>query len=890
MIRDNNIRFFCIVLLTLIFSFGNAQFEKLSEPVFKHFSTSNGLPTDEVYRSLQDEEGIMWFATDKGVSKFDGYDFTTFTTKDGLTDNTVLYFHEDHNKRIWFITLNNQLCYHENDKIIKYQFNDTIKKHLPSSIISDFNTDYIGHIYIGTNNEGILRIDSNGLPSFLHGTTKSNKKIYQFEDKYIYGVRYPTEYNGVRVNGVELFTDSSYLDILLKDPPMTRKGIMSRFCKYSEGVCITYGESMLFIPSDGSFWQIPAKERVIFIKEINNIFWVGLYKGGIVGYEIRNKSLHLKHHFLKSESVSSVYTDRDGGFWFTSLEKGTYYSSNFNFKKLTFQKSIEDHCVTSLEKTSAHIFLGLRNGNIIQIPFDTGSPKLIYDKLGMEVTDMVYDSIDQMLYADVGAITAFDSTGVPSYELGGKTNISDFDIGYITGKGKRFFGNHLGLFQFSDDTIINHFSRLKTSKRVCSISEYYNQLFVSTSDKVFVFDSTCTNFSISTLPIKGKVISMSPYLNGFVLATSSNGIYFWNNDSLQHYTVGQGLNSNNTTSLLVNKNELWVGTSNGINKGKLKNGIITFVGFSTINGMVENEINDLLIVNNWLLCAGNKGLSIINTNNLNPTSKNDIVLSLKSARYNHNHNLSNSQYVSYDENNIEFEFHGLYYPKLSNIEYRYRLNGLSQEWIYTSERKATFQNLPPGKYSFELSAKNDDKTWSKETSLISFSISPPFWQTTLFKIFIFISCIILIYLIFRIKILSFNREVLNDLIKELIKRIKRKEEKEEAYIMVKSVKDGILTKINISSIQWIEASGNYSEIVCLNQRVIVRSIIKEMEQQLAEVDSCIRVHKSYIVNIDNAIGMNSKEIKVIDTSIPIGRTYLSTIKIYKEKITQQAIN
>jgi len=45
------------------------------ELLYEHYSTEQGLPSVEVYQSLQDSDGYLWFVTDEGVSRFDGYSF-----------------------------------------------------------------------------------------------------------------------------------------------------------------------------------------------------------------------------------------------------------------------------------------------------------------------------------------------------------------------------------------------------------------------------------------------------------------------------------------------------------------------------------------------------------------------------------------------------------------------------------------------------------------------------------------------------------------------------------------------------------------------------------------------------------------------------------------------
>src|SRR5271163_3071507 len=84
------------------------------EGFLRHYSIGEGLPSSETYSSFQDSKGYIWIASDMGVSRFDGYNFKVFTTADGLTDNTVFKFLEDHAGRIWFYTFSGRLSFYFN--------------------------------------------------------------------------------------------------------------------------------------------------------------------------------------------------------------------------------------------------------------------------------------------------------------------------------------------------------------------------------------------------------------------------------------------------------------------------------------------------------------------------------------------------------------------------------------------------------------------------------------------------------------------------------------------------------------------------------------------------------------------------------------------------------
>ncbi|MFM2394081.1 MAG: Sensor histidine kinase YpdA, partial [Bacteroidota bacterium] len=63
-----------------------------------------------------DNEGYMWFATDNGISRFDGYEFKNYGIQEGLTDLVVYELFEDKFHRIWITTLSNKIFYLEADQ------------------------------------------------------------------------------------------------------------------------------------------------------------------------------------------------------------------------------------------------------------------------------------------------------------------------------------------------------------------------------------------------------------------------------------------------------------------------------------------------------------------------------------------------------------------------------------------------------------------------------------------------------------------------------------------------------------------------------------------------------------------------------------------------------
>ncbi len=74
------------------------------EALWKSFTTSDGLPSRYINSIFQDRDGAMWFATDKGVARFDGATFTTFNREDGLPEDFVVFIAQDSNGAMYFKT------------------------------------------------------------------------------------------------------------------------------------------------------------------------------------------------------------------------------------------------------------------------------------------------------------------------------------------------------------------------------------------------------------------------------------------------------------------------------------------------------------------------------------------------------------------------------------------------------------------------------------------------------------------------------------------------------------------------------------------------------------------------------------------------------------------
>ncbi|MGD1846788.1 MAG: two-component regulator propeller domain-containing protein, partial [Salibacteraceae bacterium] len=120
------------------------------EPSYIHYGEQEGLPTSEVYQSIQDDRGYMWFATDRGLVRFDGIDFKVFGKEDGLVSDVIFGFHRDYQGRIWFYSHFGGVGYLQGDRIVIPPFNDRLIEVLAGNVVVSIYLDQQRNLWIAS--------------------------------------------------------------------------------------------------------------------------------------------------------------------------------------------------------------------------------------------------------------------------------------------------------------------------------------------------------------------------------------------------------------------------------------------------------------------------------------------------------------------------------------------------------------------------------------------------------------------------------------------------------------------------------------------------------------------------------------------------------------------
>jgi signal transduction histidine kinase/ligand-binding sensor domain-containing protein len=109
-----------------------------------------------------------------------------------------------------------------------------------------------------------------------------------------------------------------------------------------------------------------------------------------------------------------------------------------------------------------------------------------------------------------------------------------------------------------------------------------------------------------------------------------------------------------------------------------------------------------------------------------------VITALKSGAT--TFNAGNGMRLPAGTDKLDIDFTALTYREPGRVEFRYRLDGVDQDWREDGERSAHYTNLGPGHYRFRVLASNDDGVWNTTGAAMSFEIAPSLTQTAWFRV------------------------------------------------------------------------------------------------------------------------------------------------------------
>ncbi|MFH2142834.1 MAG: two-component regulator propeller domain-containing protein [Bacteroidota bacterium] len=187
--------------------YGVSKFN-ISDSLWTTYTTSNGLANNTVWKIFQDSNNNIWFGTYNGISMFNGSTWTNYTTTSGLIGNDVRAIIEDENNNLWFASYYD--WYNNNGGVSEFNGTNwttyTTAEGLVENGTQAIFEDSHGNIWIGTN-QGVSKYTPESL------RIKKNNK----SDPDFYSVFPNPAEKYININFNELFDKELFLEIISVD-------------------------------------------------------------------------------------------------------------------------------------------------------------------------------------------------------------------------------------------------------------------------------------------------------------------------------------------------------------------------------------------------------------------------------------------------------------------------------------------------------------------------------------------------------------------------------------------------------------------------------------------------------------------------------------------------
>jgi signal transduction histidine kinase/ligand-binding sensor domain-containing protein/DNA-binding response OmpR family regulator len=802
----------------LFFLFITASlFSQNSFDNFQFLTIKEGISKRAVSSISQDHYGFMWFGTDgAGLYKYDGINYTNYEydwkNKNAINSNLIYATYIDSYNRLWVGTEEGLCLYNRNlnkfDNIdLKNAFSIGYKSPITVKSIIQDNT---GNLLVGTYAHGLFKLNLKTLKIVtvqLNAPLNSDSKINCFV-KNKKGILYLGTDLGIiefdsRSNKVRELTWNTH-KISVTDP------IENLYLDAYENLWIgTISNGLLKISGNQKTAQIKrfriSKNKILSIIGVNSHTLIcgtendGLFlindKGTIIHRYVNSKS---NSHSLKSNSIWSLYLDKDKRIWLGYYNKGVgvFDKQHTKFNAVeslpTDTNSLQTSSVTGIEKdNSGKLWISMEGGGVDVLDPSTKIFKHINVQNSKNYSGLTSNNIltvfidskeniwlgswnDGIYFLKKGSKTFVNFT---SKKTTGLTSDQIFSFSEDS-KGVIWIGSYMrGLHYY--DPLKNEFhhcdskpfvaNNLNTANIRKVLVDSRNVIWVATIDGLYqVHKNQNATFSVVSMKdIMSKSIKSNRSINTILslyesknkilwIGTAGSGLFSYDGEKnkLAWYTDFPGFQEKLVVAITESRDgAIWISGKTGITKLDLKNK--KAINFSTDDGLLSNDFNNNAVFNDKngdLYFGSYEGINYFNPNKATTNIKepllylNDFKLFNKSIHPNEPQSplskvLSETDHITlrYDQSVFTIEYIGLNYSYPSTNEYAYYLEGFEKNWNYVgNKRSATYTNLAPGKYIFKVKSAARGGSWNQKPLQLHIEILPPWWRTSLAYFFYFI--------------------------------------------------------------------------------------------------------------------------------------------------------
>lgn len=727
-----------LIILFLLFPFCFGQ-----NPYYHTIDKTSGLPSNSVYDIFQDSKGFMWFATSKGISKYDGSKFTSYSSPEqsSIAGSTIS---EDKFGRIWYCNFDGFLYYVENGKLLPLNQPETI---------GYYKYGIIGNLLYLIQKKKILIYDLKSLKPISTHKIEGDNIFFTFADdqKFYVLADFFYEFQGTK-------TVKKYLI-----PDNLKKNYTSAIIQKSNDglIIISKFQKKYYLFQNGIFTEKPFAKELDYIQNISftkQENWICSTNGIYRNFFSQDKN-EVKHYFSDS-NISSIFRDNSGYFWISTLNKGLILVEDFNSQMIAMNSRpilfdvYKENLLISAEKDELYqiskndfspkkIYSGNNNHFVSHLFADGNSETVYFTSSLFKILNLRTKKLSEIQLAvkDIKRIDekylSFSASGMNGIFPVNQNLKSDWDSVYQNSKKEKR--------NFSEITFLQ-----KSNGKSTTYNPYNQTIYYATNVGLFV--KTKQNLSEILLNGKRLYISKLTTYNDEVFALSSNETIYRisKNNEISVFQMPENIQKENISKLKIIENTLYLFGEKTLFEYDLKNNYFRKILYSN-----DFDISDIAVFDGKNIFATSKGLLILDKTKSNTVTIPKFIINQISAN---EKTLTSEQLktLNSNENNIKISFSVLSFVPTQNTEILYRINGKNWQNLEKDNRELVLNSLSFGDYTIDFKTKTEDQ-FSKIQS-ISFSIAKPFWLQVWFIIFTTLLFLGLVYLYYRSRIHKIRKQ------------------------------------------------------------------------------------------------------------------------------------
>lgn len=775
--KDRFLSGLVICLLSIVATTAQAQFR------FDSWTTDNGLPQASVNSILQTRDGYLWLTTYGGLVRYDGVRFQNFNTgnTEGLKTSRFEKLYEDREGTLWITTEGQGVVRYKDGRFTTF----SIDQGLPDCMMN-FRRYKDGNMVIQctlTNNVGALyRLTGE---TFSPYTPPDGEPLNYSFQKTPDGSVWYWENERLRKFENGRMTVDLAPDFKVK-----------RVFEDSQGrVWIAAdGTTVLFMLKDGQLTSYSTKDGLFDARFITPYedrqkrVWFGT-NAGLMMFENGKFTTYSPADGLARGDVISINQDREGTLWVGTTGGLTRVTTRTVASYSAKDGLAGDNVYPITEDRAGRIWIGSWPGLTV---YENGAFQNVGARLGLAQASITafYEDRDGNFW--IGGL----GFGVGRIKNGQITIYSPNELGddYTRAvsqdrEGNVWFGIDDGLVKFKDESFTKY-KDVFSGKRVYALyADGRGQLWIGTDSGLTVYkDGVFTPLTQQDGFAGGMVRVITEDADGSVwIGMYDSGLYRFKDGRFARITTNDGLFDNGAFQILEDaRGNFWISCNLGIYRvrkselndladGRIRK--VTSVPYNKRDGMLNSECNGgtqptgVKASDGRLWFPTQQGVAVIDPEAVpvNPEPPPVVIQSLtvdtKPV------DIRTPADVQPGQAYLEINYAGLSFINPELVKFKYRLEGLDDEWIDAETRRtAYFTHLPPGAYTFRVIAANRDGVWNEQGATLAITVLPPFYQTWWFLMIATVLVAAIAYLIYnrRIQILKRAHAVQETFSRQLI--------------------------------------------------------------------------------------------------------------------------